>query len=450
MFTILDWQSDGILARFMLMLSGLIVLLFVLPRVRQCRPLARLLPAALVWHFVAFLYTVFWMIPYYSTTGLDCSYYHEHGIAIAPLIRAGDWANIPWGLGSDGMNIIMGFVYTPWGADVYGMMFLSAIIGLCGSLYFCLAFSLWASPVQTRRYSLIILFLPSFVTWTGLFGKDSWMALGLGLAAFGYSSMLKPHRRGFYHLLAGIAIITTIRPHIAVAVAASAAVSYLWGLTKTNRGSILAKFQKIAMLLALLVLLGAVARGFLGLTEVSANSLQEVGQSNGEANQSGGSVVEVQTGNGVTGTLIGFPRGIVRVLFQPFPWEIHNVNTGLAAAENIFILWFALSHIGRLRKMFRGMAREPYILFSSILAGGLLLMFSLVPNLGILSRERAQLLPFLFALLMALEAVRKRKRANTGLRVAWAGLPRYHIGGPPPLTAVGRRFRHDRISLERL
>jgi hypothetical protein len=390
------------------------------------------------------------MIPYYAATGIDCYIYNDRGIAIAPLIRAGNWANIPWGLGSDGMNLITGFVYAPWGADAYGMMFLSAIIGLCGSLYFCLAFSLWASPVQTRRYSLIILFLPSFVTWTGIFGKDSWMAFGLGLAAFGYSSMLKPQRTGFYHLLTGIAIMTVVRPHIAVAVAASAALSYLWGLTKANRGSILDKFQKIAMLLAMFAVVGTVARGFLRLEDVSADSLQVFGQSIGEANQSGGSIVEVQTGNGITRTLVGFPRGIARVLFQPFPWEVHNVNTGLAAAENIFILWFILSHIGRLRKMFRGMAREPYILFSSILAGGLLLMFSFLPNLGLLSRERAQLLPFLFALLMASEAVRKRKRADTGLRVAWAGQPSYHFGGPPPFTAVGHRFRQDRTSPERL
>ncbi len=35
-------------------------------------------------------------------------------------------------------------------------------------------------------------------------------------------------------------------------------------------------------------------------------------------------------------------------------------------------------------------------------------MFSLMPNLGLLSRERAQLLPFLFAPLIAAETARRR------------------------------------------
>jgi hypothetical protein len=40
-------------------------------------------------------------------------------------------------------------------------------------------------------------------------------------------------------------------------------------------------------------------------------------------------------------------------------------------------------------------------------------MFSFIPNLGLLSRQRVQLLPFLFALLVGAEAVQER-----GTRVA--------------------------------
>jgi hypothetical protein len=189
----------------------------------------------------------------------------------------------------------------------------------------------------------------------------------------------------------------------------------------------------ILMLIAMFALLASVARGFLGLADYSADTMQEYARTLGKGNEIGGSVVEIQTAPGVAGALLGFPRGIVRVLFQPFPWEVHNVNAGMAAGENLFILWFVLSHAGRLRKLFREMRRKPYVLFSSVLACALLLMFSFLPNLGLLSRERAQLLPFVFVPIVAAETVRKRAP-----RLARMTAP---VGGPynPGRTLSGRQ-----------
>ena len=392
------------------MLYGVILLALLLPCFRRCGALARLLPAALVWHFIIWAFNAFWSLPYYAArTGADCYWYHHNGIIVAKFIRTGDWGSIPWGLNTAAMPIIAGLLYTPFGGDIYGLLFFSTVLGLCGGLYFCLAFSLWATSAQLTKYSLIVLFLPSFVTWTATFGKDSWIALGLGLVAYGYSSMVKVGQsKGIPHLLCGSAIVTVVRPHIAVTVAASMALAYLWSITQTRRGSIMARFLTIAMLIAMVGLLAAVARGFLGWSDVSADSIEEYVRTRGQRNAIGGSAVEIQAAPGVAGALVAFPRGAVRVLFQPFPWEIHNFNAGLAAAENLFILWFALSHAGHLRKLFRGMVRKPYVLFSSLFACALLLFLSFIPNLGLLSRQRAQLLPFVFAPLVAAETVRKR------------------------------------------
>jgi|ERR1017187_1243575 hypothetical protein len=416
------WQSDGIVARVALVLCGVVFLVLVLRRFRRERVIARLLPAAVLWHFMVWALNAFWLFPYYvSVTGVDCYGYHHDGITIAKMIRSGDWASILWGWNTAAMPIITGFLYVPFGGDIYGVLFFSAVLGLCGGLYFCRAFGLWARPAQMRRYALIILFLPSFVIWTSSFGKDSWMALGLGLAAYGYSSVLKLGGTGLWHLLAGVAITTVVRPHVAVTLAASMALAYVWGLTRARHVSILVKVQMVVALIAMLALLASVARGFLKLSDVSAESLQEYGESRSARNATGGSAVEIGAAPGLAGTLVAFPRGIVRVLFQPFPWEVHSVSAGMAAGENLFILWFVLSHLRRLRPLLRGMVREPYVLFSSILASGLLLMFSLTPNLGLLSRERAQLLPFLFGLLVTAEAVRKRgtRLARMTARAGW-------------------------------
>jgi hypothetical protein len=411
----LDWQSDGVIARLALVLYGVFLLALVLPGLRRCGALSRLVPAALLWHCVVWAFIAFWLLPYYASLGeADCYGYHHNGMIVAQSIRAGDWGNISWHLGADTMPIVTGLLYVPFGGDIYGMLFFSAVVGLCAGLYLCRAFSLWATPAQLKTYSLIILFLPSLGMWTGFFGKDSWVAVGLGMAAYGYSSMLKArHSTGLWHLLAGVAIVTVIRPHIALTLAASMALAYVWGLTQSRRVSIPAKLGTIIMLVAMFALLASVARGFLGLSDVSADSMQEYARERSAGNAIGGSAVDVQAAPGVAGALLGFPRGVVRVLFQPFPWEIHNFAAALAAAENLFILWFVLTHAGRLRKLFRGMVRRPYILFSSLLACALLLMFSFIPNLGLLSRQRVQLLPFLFALLVGAEAVQER-----GTRVA--------------------------------
>ena len=44
------------------------------------------------------------------------------------------------------------------------------------------------------------------------------------------------------------------------------------------------------------------------------------------------------------GMLSEAPRGVVRVLLEPFPWEVHNVNSGLASFENLLIAWFLLRY----------------------------------------------------------------------------------------------------------
>ena len=424
---LLDWQSDGMVARLALMLYGVVLVAAVLPGLRRCGALSRLVPAALVWHCVIWAFTAFWLLPYYAAaTGADCHEYHRNAIMVAQLIRAGDWGSIPWHLGTDTMPFITGLLYVPFGGDIYGILFFSVALGFCASLYLCRAFSLWATPAQLKTYSFIALFLPSLGMWTGFFGKDSWIALGLGLSAYGYSSMLKSrYSAGVWHLLGGVAIVTFIRPHIALTLAASMALAYVWGLAQSRRVSILAKLGTIVLLISMFVLLASVARGFLGLSDVSANGLQEYARSESAGNAIGGSAVDVQVTPGVAGAILNFPRGVVRVLFQPFPWEIHNFAAGLAAVENLFILGFVLSHADRLRKMFRGMARRPYILFSALLAGALLLMFSFIPNLGLLSRQRVQLLPFLFALLVGAEGAEERGARLAGMtsRAGWTHGP---------------------------
>lgn len=428
----LDWYSDGWGARLGLILIGLCLLLVVLRGARNCVPVVRLLPTALFWRSVVFLYYIFWALPYYGTGG-DVWNYHNDGIEIAHLITQGDWSGIKLGLSTQAMNILTGVFYAPFGADVYGFAFFSAVLGLAGSVYLCRTFALWASPEQTRRYAWILLFLPSYAFWAGIIGKDSWIAFGLGLSAYGYGMMQKStSSRGFWHFMAGFSILTLIRPHVALIIAGAMAAAYIWALTQTTQGSLPMKFLRIAVLTTLVGLLYPFTLNFLGLSEnASSENVEEFMRTNGEANaRAGGSVVTVQTAPGVTGMIEGIPEGVVRVLLEPFPWQVKNVNAALAAAENLLIAGLLLRYGRRIWALFRGIVRVPYFMFSSFVTVGLLLLFSFLPNLGLISRQRVQLLPFFFSVLVAATPTGRRKAGERQLaavppvRSAIAGAPR--------------------------
>lgn len=427
---LLDWQSDGVLAMIALMLYSAILVAFVIRGAARIRPLGRLIPGAIAWHLVIFAFIAFWLLPHYAASSqADAIGYYADGIQNADFIRSGNWQEVSISFGTDVIPLLTGLLFVPAGANIYGILLFSASLGFCGSVYFCLAFSLWATPPQLKKYAAVVFFLPSFVTWTSIFGKDSWICLGLGLSAYGYSLLLKARTsKGLWYLIMGIIITTAIRPHISLTLVASMALAYLWGMTQRSHGSIVTKVGMIALLVGMVAGLITIASKFIGVSDLSVDNVEEYAARRSESNTGlGHSDVQISAAPGVTGTLRAFPRGIIRVMLQPFPWEINGFNSALAAAENIFLLFYILSHARRLRSLIRGISKEPYLLFSSAILMLLLLMLSLVPNLGLISRQRAQLLPFLFTLLAGVRSIR-RPSANVtfvdvpsfGVRVALA------------------------------
>lgn len=372
--------------------------------------ISKLLPAAIFWRLIVFLYYAFWALPYYGEGG-DVWNYHNEGIRIAQLLQQGEWGSINWGISTTAMNLLFGFMYAPFGADIYGFALFSSIVGLGGALYMCRAFELWAPPAKTRVYSAIVLFLPSYAFWASTPGKDSWIGLGLGLSAYGYSAMYRSSSwKGIWHLGFGLLITAIIRPHIGLVETTAMAVAYLWGLTQKSRGSAPMKVLRIAALVGLVGFLYPLTLKLTGLSEdVSAEGVEQYMQANSDANaKAGGSVVEVQVAPGIGGVIRALPRGVVRVLLEPFPWQIRNVNSALAALENLFIAGLLIRYARHVRGMLREVIRNSYFLFSGFLAFGLILLFMFVPNLGLLSRQRVQMLPFLLALFVAAETTRRK------------------------------------------
>jgi hypothetical protein len=92
------------------------------------------------------------------------------------------------------------------------------------------------------------------------------------------------------------------------------------------------------------------------------------------------------------------PLAITTVLIRPFPWEAHNPQALVSAAEGMLLVYLCWRHRARLRRLPLHL-RASYPAFCVAYAAMFVYAFSTFGNFGILARERVMVLPFIFALL---------------------------------------------------
>jgi hypothetical protein len=397
-------------------------------------PVLNRLAARIVgWRILVFLFTVLWFVPYYANAS-DAMRYHGEGQLVADLIRSGQWDQIDWALGTRAMSDIIGLFYVPFGGNLYAMYLISALIGLAAALYFIKAFALFQPARSAKSYALMLIFLPSFSMWSCVLGKDSLAALGLALISYGYAIWLKGrHGRAVAHIVAGLIVVGVVRAHMALIGLVGAFVTEIVCTGAGARTTFQGKMVRVVAIFAMLYLLVPVTRDFAAVDESSTTGVLNRMDVGTQGNQYGGSAVETQTISGPLALAKFFPVGVVRVLFQPFPWQANNPNSALAALENLFILYLVLKKLKHLPRLFVGIRSRPYSCYCLIVAFELLVLLGPTPNLGLLSRERAQLLPFFFAFLLT-ERFRPRLRRRFG--EVWAPRSRSLDGVLEPLSQI--------------
>lgn len=90
--------------------------------------------------------------------------------------------------------------------------------------------------------------------------------------------------------------------------------------------------------------------------------------------------------------MLNYPKAMVYAFFSPFPWQIHNLTSLLAAVENYIFVVLLISMIYRwATKKTTVSNAELFGLFIILMMGGLLIMAS--PNIGSFSRYRIFYLP---------------------------------------------------------
>lgn len=328
----------------------------------------------------------------------DAVRYHNRGQQFAEVWRT---LTLPSpgggsGAGTHFVDSFTGFVYAIYQPTLLGGFFLFATLAFLGQILFYLAFRRSVPEGHLGIYAAFVLFLPGLVFWPSSIGKESLMIFFLGLATYGLTRAFDRYRVAWLLLGAvGLAGAGVIRPHIAALLAGAFVAAALLGRGQWHRWAALRR-AVVIMVATVLVGLSLASLGERYQIE-SADDLDPFVADIQRRTQQGGSSVE----GGAVAAPADFPEAFIRVLFRPLPNEAHNLQAMLSAMENVallgVIIWRLPWMLGRLRRV-----RTPYVLMSAAFTFTFVVAFSAIFNLGILARQRAQVLPFLLVVVVAL------------------------------------------------
>jgi hypothetical protein len=329
----------------------------------------------------------------------DAKLYSNEGARLAASYRVGDFgADIGRDfIGTGFIRVFTGFIYSFTGPSVFVAYAVYSLIGFWGLYFLYRAFRVGVPDGDARRYSLLVLLLPSMLFWPSGLGKEAWMTLAIGLTAYGAALMLGGHRRWLVPLAVGTTAGLVVRPHIMAALVVGIALAFLVGRSPRRPTELTPVLRCVG---ALLVAAGAfavihMAGDFLGVDGTSASGIDGAIHDTADRTAKGGSQFEAP---GVHSPQ-EFPLAMLSVLARPFPWEAEGWQIMIAAAEGTLVLALFAVSLPRLRSLPARLRRQPYLIMCLSYAALFVYAFSNFSNFGILTRERVQVLPFVLVLL---------------------------------------------------
>lgn len=338
--------------------------------------------------------------------GSDAGRYHDVAVRYAQEYRALDFSSFGGVPGTGWIDAVTTAVYAVTGPTMIGGYVVYAFAGFWGQWFAYLGFRHGVPHGRHRRYALLVLLLPSLAFWPSALGKDAWMQLAVGASLLGAGLVAARRPRGWPVLALGLFAAWLVRPHVAgligVAVAGGLAVRrppVRTQLTPVARGATLLAVAAVAGWLA------SLGAGFVGAESLQAAELQSaLRDASGRTEQGGSEFTPVPFLSA-----LGPPAAALTVLFRPFPFEAHNLQSMVAAGETAVLLWLTWCWRWSLWRSVTALRENVFV--AACLLGTVLFVAALseFANFGILARQRAQLLP-LFLALLCLPASPRRHR----------------------------------------
>ncbi len=303
------------------------------------------------------------------------------------------------GAGTRFVDLFTSFLFLPSVPTFLFAFLMFATLSFIGSIFFYLAFRRWfKDPKLLLLYAGFVFFMPSILFWPSSIGKDAIMVFALGIAAYGGARVLEgSYLKGAAIAAPGLLLAAAVRPHVAALVVASIVFALLLTGQPIGNSGWFTRLIALGIAVAVLSFVALTAAQNLNV-ETTGEGLDVFLEETERRTSQGGSVV---TGNPVNSPL-DLPEATLRVLFRPLPHEAGNAAALVSSAENVLLMILLIVRLPRIAHNIVRIRFHPYMLFVVLYTVGFVIAFSAIFNLGILTRQRVQVLPFLLAALVGL------------------------------------------------
>lgn len=345
--------------------------------------------------------------------GADSPVYYREGVRIAVALRNFDFGvdtgrAIP---GTGSVRYFTGVVNVATGSTYIATFLLFASIAFVGQVFFLMATERALNPKQFRVLAIGLMVSPTLAYWPSSVGKESLSLLGIGLGAFGAAKLYDRHWHGLWFVLLGSFSVGMVRPHVAMVLLIGLFVGLLARRHHT-RGRIATHLTFLGLILvASMVTAGASAtlfglESFDGVSDV--NAALDFAQQRTSQDEAQFVAARVQNP-------LDYPWAALTVLFRPFPWEADSAASLVSAGESTLIFLFLLRALPGLFNSAGQLVQRGQLLYSVAFTAVFVYVFSAIGNFGILSRQRAQVTPFILLFIafgLGAEHVRNSRRRS--------------------------------------
>jgi hypothetical protein len=359
--------------------------------------------------------TYVWIGFFVYDAAVDAFHYWSSGYQRMDQFSALGWGAFPAPYTSSNLTTnICGIIMLVTGDALPTLFVIFSLAALWGGYFFYRAFCVAFPQGNRGLYGLLVVLLPSILYWSSAIGKDALEQLFIGISAYGFARVVK--RLDFSGILitaVGIAGTTLLRPHIGAMLAISMLLPFALGRTKGGWMTVTTKILLLPVLVGCTFFLVKQAQSFVGAESADLKSGIQVLEERNIDTHLGGSTFNQRE---------SLARRIIQgpfLPFRPFPWEVHNLMSAVAALEGLglfFLLWRKRRELWALMRKWR----EPYVGFLLAFALQFFVIFAAATsNFGILVRQRIMLVPIMLMLFCARLPAREVVAAPLARRDSW-------------------------------
>lgn len=344
----------------------------------------------------------YWMVAIFYGGG-DAYRYFDVGNHLAEVWRSGR-VPVLTGAGAFGTQILeyfTGMVFAVFSPDMVGGFLLFSLFAYAGQLMFYAAFRHWARPSQLKPYAFFILFLPTYAFWPSSIGKDAIVVFALGAAAYCIARLLVGYEiRWLVGLAVSLVALGLIRIHIAGLVVIGLIAAGVLSRMRPGANA-LARPRRVLTLggfLAAGLLVLALFPDIFGVDLTTSDGLDSFTSDVTRRTSERGTVAS----GGPVASPADIPDAIALALFRPFIFEASEIQHLFAAAETTLLLGVTIWKLPAILRNRRWWRANAYLVFSTFYVLAYSIAFSVVRNLGIVARQRGQVVAFFIVLVVGL------------------------------------------------